>query len=207
MDYRILTALVALLLLGNAADAQQIYRWVDDEGVVHYSDQPPEDDAASAEAVKLDVQPGIGNPSRELRDAPAVDPFAGNGSVSAEEAAQQLLAAQEPDAQAASAGPTVAYTDLEILEPQAGEVLWNIATQLPVAATLTPGLQGEHEIQWILDGQPVGSPTRSLSQTLTPVYRGTHSIAANVLDEQGRTLFRSNAVTFYVQQTTINRAR
>ncbi|MFK8052498.1 MAG: DUF4124 domain-containing protein [Woeseiaceae bacterium] len=40
----ILGFLIAVLLLSNAAEAQ-IYKWVDKDGVVHYSDQPGDDNA------------------------------------------------------------------------------------------------------------------------------------------------------------------
>lgn len=193
-----ITLLASGVLLAAGAEAQQVYRWVDENGVVHYSDQPPDDDQVATEAVDLNVPPGIGNPSRRV-----IEPIAQSPSPSPDD--NDLLAAQQAAA-ADSQETVVPYTDLEILSPEAGEVLWNIATRLSVAATLTPTLQGQHQVQWILDGQPVGEPTQSLNQTLAPVYRGTHSIAANVLDAQGRTLYRSNAVTFYVQQTTVNRA-
>lgn len=60
--------LPALLLLGAAAPAalaQQVYRWVDAQGKVHYSDRQPEPPAgakpaaspASAAALKLHVAP------------------------------------------------------------------------------------------------------------------------------------------------------
>ncbi|MEL7311595.1 MAG: DUF4124 domain-containing protein [Pseudomonadota bacterium] len=192
-----LTAIATFALAVSSVNAQQVYRWVDEDGVVHYSDQPPESPTTSTEAVELDVPPGIGNPVLA-----AGAPSAPDVSSASDQAAAAGLLEQQ---QRADQAEIVPYTGLEITAPEAGEVLWNIATQLQVAAILTPSLQGEHQIQWILDGQAVGTPTRSTSQTITPVYRGTHSIAANVLDEQGRTLYRSNAVTFYVQQTTQGR--
>ena len=33
--------LLSLALLATGADAQNLYRWVDKNGKVHYSDQPP----------------------------------------------------------------------------------------------------------------------------------------------------------------------
>ena len=194
---QLFTAIATVALVSVSAHAQQVYRWVDADGVVHYSDQPPESPRADAESVDLNVPPGIDNPVLS-----ANTPAAPDASTVSEQAALTGLLEQQERADEAEIVP---YTGLEITSPEAGEVLWNIATQLQVAAILTPSLQGEHEIQWILDGQAVGNPARSTSQTITPVYRGTHTIAANVLDEQGRTVYRSNALTFYVQQTTRGR--
>lgn len=48
------TWLAATLCLGaSLAVAGQIYRWVDERGVTHYTDQPPPPKARQAKAVKL----------------------------------------------------------------------------------------------------------------------------------------------------------
>jgi glutaredoxin len=44
---------IALLALCAAAQAGQLYRWTDQEGRVHYTDQPPPKTAKTAEAKKL----------------------------------------------------------------------------------------------------------------------------------------------------------
>jgi glutaredoxin-like YruB-family protein len=44
MRHTIRHSLLLLLLLTSAAGAGSIYKWVDDQGVVHYSDQAPEAD-------------------------------------------------------------------------------------------------------------------------------------------------------------------
>ena len=48
----VLACLVALPL---AAAAQQMYKWVDEKGVTHYSDSPPPD--GKADAKKIDIRP------------------------------------------------------------------------------------------------------------------------------------------------------
>src|SRR5436309_10566595 len=44
---------LAALLAAGAASAQTIYRWTDSQGSVHYSDQPPPNDAKSVQQKKL----------------------------------------------------------------------------------------------------------------------------------------------------------
>ena len=182
-----LSIVVCGLLLSAAASAQQVYRWVDEDGVVHYSDQPPPGETGeSAESVDIEVPPGIGNPVRGL----AVQP---RGTRTGD------------DDDAAATETVGGYRSASIVEPQAQQVLWNIATRLSVSMTLEPALAGSHRVQWLLDGQPIGEPGTSLSTTLTPVYRGEHTVSATIVDGTGSTIFSTESVTFYVQQASVFR--
>lgn len=68
--------IVALLLAAaTAASAGEVYRWVDDKGVVHYSDGPPSPNAKPVELPKLQTyQPAAPMPSiRAEPEAKKVD--------------------------------------------------------------------------------------------------------------------------------------
>lgn len=170
------------VVLSVAASAQQVYRWVDEDGVVHYSDQPPPDDGA--ESIEIDVPPGIGNPVRGIGlDAPRPR--------------------RRPDSAESVTETVGGYRRASIVEPGEQQVLWNLATRLPVSMTLEPALAGSHRVQWLLDGQPIGEPSVTLSTTLSPVYRGEHTIVATIVDGTGRTIFSTEPVTFYVQQASV----
>lgn len=56
--------LVSLAVLASGADAQSLYRWVDKDGKVHYSDQPP------PKEIKKVGQPRLGRSSIETSDLP-----------------------------------------------------------------------------------------------------------------------------------------
>lgn len=55
-DVKAYTALSACLLLASVSASAQIYTWVDDEGVTHYSDQP-----LAEEARRTDIDSGDTN--------------------------------------------------------------------------------------------------------------------------------------------------
>lgn len=61
MQHAIQRTIVFLLLLTTAAWAGSIYKWVDDQGVVHYSDHAPQED--QVEGVVETRQAVSGNPS------------------------------------------------------------------------------------------------------------------------------------------------
>jgi hypothetical protein len=162
------------VLAGSIALAQA-YRWVDENGVVHYSDRPQ----AGAEEVELDTAPAINIPPRPSTIAP---PDAGSRD-------------------AAEADVAVGYDTLEITSPGAEETLWNIGGVLSVSLNLQPALKEGHQLRVYFDGNP--QPVNSTQFQLQEVYRGVHNIQAEVLDENGRPLIRSQPNRFYVQQTTI----
>lgn len=181
---RTLLILAILVATPVGAAAQDIYRWVDENGIVHYSDQPRE---ADAEAVEIDVPPGISDPTRNY--------FGPNAGT-------------QDDAEPVSLGaaPTVDsadyYRDAEIQSPQPQQVLWNIVTRLPVDVVVTPALKASDRVQFLLDGQPIGEPIGGTSTIVQPVYRGQHTIAAAIVSPNGEIVFQGPAVEFFVQQSS-----
>lgn len=97
-----LPMLVLALALCSSAVAQQVYRWVDADGNVHYSDQPPPDTATPREEVQVQ---GELPPERRAEAARRLDEQqrqleAGRSrrSQSQQETAQQAAEAQGREA-------------------------------------------------------------------------------------------------------------
>lgn len=171
-----LIAFIVALLLAQPALAQ-VYRWVDEDGVVHYTDRPVE----GAEVV--DLPESRGTTFRRPAPLPSAAPPA---------------AAEQDDDQ------EFTYQSFRIVQPSDEETLWNIGATLDVSLSLTPGLREGHEIEVWFDGSVLESrEPASLSFTVPEVYRGTHNLWARVLDSSGRVLIQSNEITFYVQQTSV----
>ena len=165
--------LLLLALLASAASASEIYKWVDEDGVVHFSDQP----RAGAERVTLPKANTIPAPVRAQRqDTDDVD-----GEQQAEE--------------------PFAYQSLEITSPAPEETLWNIEGVLSVSLALTPALQAGHRVRVYFDGNP--QDVSGTSFQLEEVWRGVHNLQAEVVDEAGQLMIRSQPNRFYVQQNTV----
>ena len=183
--------LVALVLaLAATAASAQAYRWVDENGVVHYTDRPRD----GAEQIELDVGP----PTRIDTEA-----------ESAEDAANTAADASPPPPSTPAAPPareTTEYERLEIIRPQQGEMLWNIGAVASVSLRLAPTLAPEHRIFFVYDGvRQTGLPTESLDIRMPNVFRGEHTLQAQVEDIDGNVIAQSNRVRFYVQQSVIRR--
>lgn len=56
---------LGLGLQAGALAADEIYRWVDDDGVVHFSDKPPASQGASVETVDVEIRQPAGGQSGE----------------------------------------------------------------------------------------------------------------------------------------------
>ncbi len=177
MDKRLLFAVLGLLL-GNAAWGQA-YTWTDEDGVVHYSDRP----RPGARAVDL---------GKYSAPSPAA-------SQPVRRSAPPARAEQEDAAEAFS------YESLAVATPAAEQTLWNIEGVLNVALALSPALRPGHQVRVYYDGNPRIVPGTSFQ--LQEVWRGMHNLQAEVLDENGRLMIRSEPIRFYVQQTSILQRR
>lgn len=123
MQKRIFVAVLSLCAAGLAF--AQAYKWVDEDGVVHYSDRP---------------QPGA-----EVVDLPRRPPPT---SAPAARVAATSTAEQAPEE------PAPGYELLEVADPGPEVTLWNIEGTLNVSLNLQPALQPGHQVRAYFDGEP-----------------------------------------------------
>lgn len=166
--------LLSTLML-QSASAAEMWRWVDERGVVHFSDRP--------------------HPGAERVDLAPAQTFQAPPAVTAPDAPD--AASDRPEQDAAS------YSQLAIVSPQEGEMLWNIRGELNVSLRMEPALRDGHRLQMYLDGQRVEEVPQSTQFTLNEVYRGEHRLRASIEDQRGRELVSSGTVVFYVQQASL----
>ena len=177
METRAILALLGLVLA--AAATADVWRWVDDDGVVHFSDTPVEG------AERIDVSESSRTTGARVFTPPP-----------------QVGADGEPVPEAEEA---FRYENLSVASPAAEETLWNIEGTLSVSLALSPGLQRGHQVRVYFNGEP--RMVNSTSFTIDEVFRGVHNIQAEVLDETGKLMIRSQTNRFYVQQNTVRGVR
>jgi hypothetical protein len=107
----------------GALGATTLYKWVDENGVTHYSDRP---------------EPG----AQRIKVAAAQSYQGGGTAPAAERRAQPSPAAAAPS-----------YTSLQITNPEDGAVLWNTGGHVDVAAALEPNLADGHQLWFVIDGK------------------------------------------------------
>jgi Domain of unknown function (DUF4124) len=167
---------VAFLALSIAASASAaVYKWVQPDGSVMYSDRPPVENAAPAEL------PGV----QEIKMPPPPPPSTDNGSN-----------IQSGETQ------TVAYTKLEIAEPADQSTFRNNAGRVNVKLDVEPALQEGDVVAIFLDGKEIGQG-KSTTLSLSNVDRGTHTLKAIVKNSQGSTVISAAPITFTLQRTSV----
>jgi len=172
------------LLIGFAALAVasavfgEAYKWVDDDGVVHYSDRP----APGAVEIQLPTYRASSRPV--TRSAPG-------------------RRRQSTATQPAEPNKPFTYESLTIAAPAAEETQWNIEGVLNVTLDLRPALQRGHRVRAYFDGTP--QMVSGTSFQLSDVFRGVHNLQVEVLDETGQMMIRSATNRFYIQQNAIGR--
>jgi hypothetical protein len=167
-------AFTLICLACSAALATTVYKWVDENGVVHYSDQP------HANAQKLQVQ--------------------GVQTYSASASALPAAAAAAPETKSAAANP---YHGCAIAQPLSEQNLPN-AQSVFVRVQTDPVPRPGDRIYMVMDGQGLnGGNATGMSFNVTPIERGAHTVQAQVRDSTGQVLCQTPPVTFYVQQSNL----
>ena len=164
-----LQSLLIFLSLSMVAQATEIYRTVDENGRVIFTDKPQGENSE-----KVDVPEPIIVP--EVIPKPRPRP------------------SQRQERTPTSYDVVLAYPTPELhINPG--------TFHLPVQVSTQPNVHPRHNLVILDNGEPVDG------MVIQYIIRGTHSIQAQVLDERGKVLGSSQAVTVYVHRPTINSRR
>jgi hypothetical protein len=171
-----------LLLLGLAAFtmsavAADIYRWVDKDGNIHFSDQPREG-------------------AKKVETAPA-QTFSPNAPLPTPREAKADTQEAVPDY---TVFVIASPTNEEAVRSNPGDV----TIRLALSPGLQTGFG--HYITLMMDGQTVADKATTTEFTLNNVDRGTHTIQAVIKDHQGRAVRTSDPVTFHLLRAKIGGA-
>lgn len=154
--------------------AQTVWKWVDEQGVTHYSDRPVPG------ATKVDIS------SSNQVDASARTPSSPSSTP-------------QSDTQS---GPV--YRNFEIWKPADGETIINTGGQVTVNIRVDPPLQPGHELFLYLDGRLVeGHPPNASTYELKEAPRGAHSLVAVINNQRGERVQETAPVHFFVRQESI----
>ena len=103
--------------------------------------------------------------------------------------------------------PLFHYDMLRVLVPEPDATVRSSAGEIIVSVTSEPGLQRGHRYRLLLDGQPTAAPGPSPVFALSTVDRGSHHLAVEILDEQGRTVERTANQPFHMLRISLAQKR
>lgn len=93
------------------------------------------------------------------------------------------------------------YTKLEIVNPKNNHVFTGNTGEVNVSVAITPALRDSDSFIFYMDGQKKGD-SRSKSFQMTNLDRGTHTVNVDVVNQDGKSLKSSAAVSFTVKRTS-----
>lgn len=177
---RFLLPLCCALGLLAGPVAAQIYSWTDAEGNRVYSDQP---------------RPGAS--TVELKPTNVVEPTSSSSAV------------QSRDNSRDQPRSGSVYQQLSITDPANDSAIRSNEGDLTLTVVTEPPLSGSHLLKLSIGGvlSQTGMPgTGSAVHQLTAhnIDRGSHEIAAVVVDAKGAEIQRSAPITVHLQRTSLN---
>ncbi|KXF82523.1 DUF4124 domain-containing protein [Enterovibrio coralii] len=168
---RIVGALLLCCAISAPSVAGSYYRWVDENGVVHFSDSPPE--------VSLELE-------IELKDIPL-------------STSPQVVAPPSPDAPPVPPEPEApSATDVLLLSPLDEETIRNNEGNISLSLTTDLPLGKGQSVRAVIDGK-AQKAQQGLSIELNNVDRGEHAIKVQLLQD-GKVIATSKSVTVFLHR-------
>jgi hypothetical protein len=172
------TALLGLIGLVAAAQAEEqktIYKYTDENGVIHYSETKPNEDYKEADLPPLSIIPSTPVNNRS------------NSSSSQQEGSEE----------------SIEQRAFEIIEPADQENIWGSGGKLTAKVdALTEEQKQQYQIQFIIDGKKQ-QPSDKNIQVFDDIFRGEHKIKAVLLNKYTQKVIKeSKSITIYMHQNS-----
>ncbi|WP_318479311.1 DUF4124 domain-containing protein [Photobacterium leiognathi] len=169
--------LIALIwTAASSAQASTIYSWTDENGVVHFTDQPQTPDAT---AYPLSVTEVSGN-IEQTADTIATQ-------------AADVVVVEEP---------AKTITTVSLVSPMHEQTIRNNEGIINIHAVTNSKLNNQTQAQLVLDGVVKGDPQTELTWTLDNVDRGSHQLQIQLV-KGGKVIASSDSITVYLHRATV----
>ncbi|AMO58458.1 DUF4124 domain-containing protein [Endozoicomonas montiporae] len=164
--------LLLLLMIQPFNASGQIYKTVDEHGNTVFTDKPP---------ASRPSEPVILKPATSL---PAPDRSTYNTTPSPPTPVEPEIAT---------------YSAFYIGSPANNSTVRNNG-DFTIKISIRPSLARGHKVRFFIDGKLVSGPQRLLSHNVKNMDRGTHQLKAEVLDNSGKVIQKTES-TVHVQRT------
>jgi len=190
ITHKILFSILVAIALAITASplAAQVYKTVDEDGNVTYTDQPPSDGSAPIKLRPISV---IEAPIYEK--APRADEEGAEGEGGKEMSLKYLRKN---------------YKDFAIVAPQQEESVWHPDEAITVAWNVGYQLQEGMNVTVYVDGALQATTTEQIIP-VSGLDRGEHTVTAELKDARNRKIATAKPVTFFVRRPNLynNRPR
>ena len=179
----LMTLMAFSLAIASTPLAAQVYKVVDEDGNVTYTDRPPRDGSGPMDLPPLSVieTPVYEKTSRQVASEAAAD-----------ENKEIPLKTLRRD-----------YRDFAITSPQSEESVWHPEGPVPVGWTTGKALQGGMKVTIFIDGSQQATTTRPIIP-VSGLERGEHTVTAELRDAKNRKIATADPVTFFIMRPGLN---
>lgn len=99
---------------------------------------------------------------------------------------------------------TVKYSQVTFASPSDNATFRNASNTLSASLSIEPKLNEKHKIQFYLDDKPAGQPKNETNYIYQDVYRGTHTISASIINENGNVIESTKSITVFMHPPRVN---
>ncbi|PFG45583.1 uncharacterized protein DUF4124 [Vibrio sp. ES.051] len=185
MKVQLIPSLCALggLLIASAVPAQVAYTWVDESGVIHFSDTPSQ----GSKAIAL--------PNLEASaPAPKVE--------STESLTPQANTTTKPEKKPETKTDQLQPLQLSIQTPQHNETIRSNRGLINITLETNRKLGIGEQLQLLLDGKPYGAPQGRMTWQLNNIDRGTHTLAVHA-KRSGKLIASTSPITVHLHRASV----
>lgn len=172
---RSILILVGLSLCISGLAQDRVYKRVNPDGSVEYSDQPIED----AEVMNV--------PKGSTFTMPSASASSGSRSSSSQR----------------DADTGAIYESLVISSPKNDEAIRSNEGRVTALAKSVPSLTRGHSFRWTMDGNVLQQAVSSPVLQMTSVDRGSHNLEVAIVDTEGNIVISSEKVVFHLQRVSV----
>ncbi|EOX4101631.1 DUF4124 domain-containing protein [Vibrio alginolyticus] len=185
MKVQLIPSLCALsgLLIASIAFAQVAYTWVDENGVVHFSDTPN----TGAKAIAL--------PNLEA-SAPA--PEVESTESLAPQTTPSTASQNKPEKTTEKPLPL----ELSMQTPKHNETIRSNRGIINIQLETNRKLGIGEQLQLLLDGKPYGAPQSHIVWQLNNIDRGTHTLAVHA-KRSGKLIASTSPITVHLHRASV----
>ncbi len=172
-----------ILLMVSASLFAQVYKSVDEDGNVVYSDQAPHEGATPIKLREISII-----------EAPYYPKAAKDVDELTDEDAEKELSIRQLRR---------SFRDFTITSPTQEESIWGTGTDVNVSWNTKNQLLPGMEVSIFVDGKLAGK-TRDGVIPLDRLDRGEHKVTAEIIDSRDRKIATAGPTTFFIKRTVAN---
>jgi len=185
MKVQLISSLCALsgLLIVSVSPAQVAYTWVDENGVVHFSD-------TSNQGAKAIALPNL------KASAPAPE------FESTESIPLQRKSSKNTPSKPEKTTDKPLTLQLSMLAPQHNETIRSNRGIINIQLESNRKFGIGEQLQLLLDGQPYGAPQNHMTWQLNNIDRGTHTLAVHA-KRSGKLIASTSPITVHLHRANV----